>query len=125
MQLKIQRSQRSGGMFGNKVIFGLGLRVEYSAQEKSDIAKYRLGDNGILYPALDMPDSQLSKIGIVTIDGLGKGFTVECQSIADLQRVESAVVDACKQLQIYVRVAESFDGREILVNFDEPSSATA
>ena len=43
MQLKVKRSQRSGGMLGNKVIFILDARAEATAEEASLIKKYGLG----------------------------------------------------------------------------------
>jgi|SRR5579863_1317140 len=124
MLLRIQRSQRQGGVFGGKIIFGLGYRAEYTAQEKADIAKYGLGGNTIFASALDLPNSQM-KNTTITIDGLAKGSVIECQSIADLQTLERTIKESCKQLQTYLQVAESFDGREILVDFNEPAAAPA
>jgi hypothetical protein len=43
MQLKVKRSQRSGGLLGGKVIFILDARAEPSAEEASLIKKYALG----------------------------------------------------------------------------------
>jgi hypothetical protein len=43
MQLKLKRSQRSGGMLGGKTIFVLDARVDPSAQEAALIKKYGLG----------------------------------------------------------------------------------
>lgn len=43
MQLKLKRSQRSGGLLGGKVIFILDARAEPSAEEASLIKKYALG----------------------------------------------------------------------------------
>jgi hypothetical protein len=43
MQVKLQRSQRAGGMLGGKVIFALDVRVELSREEAALASKYRLG----------------------------------------------------------------------------------
>src|SRR5258708_12692460 len=43
MQLLVKRSQRSGGVFGGKVIFTLDMRADYTAEEKANINKYNLG----------------------------------------------------------------------------------
>jgi hypothetical protein len=43
MQLKLKRSQRSGGIMGGKVIFGLDARAELSPDEQALIRKYNLG----------------------------------------------------------------------------------
>jgi hypothetical protein len=43
MQLKLRRSQRSAGMLGGKVIFGLDARADISAEERALVQKYALG----------------------------------------------------------------------------------
>jgi hypothetical protein len=43
MMLKVKRSQRAGGMLGNKVIFILDARAEPTADEAALIKKYGLG----------------------------------------------------------------------------------
>ena len=43
MQLKLKRSQKSGGLMGGKVIFILDARAEPSAEEAALIKKYALG----------------------------------------------------------------------------------
>jgi CubicO group peptidase (beta-lactamase class C family) len=43
MQLKIKRSQRTGGVLGGKIIFALDARAELSKEEASLIKKYGLG----------------------------------------------------------------------------------
>ena len=47
MQLKIQRSQRTGGIVGNTVFFCLDVRADYSPEEQSNIGKYKLGGQAI------------------------------------------------------------------------------
>jgi hypothetical protein len=43
MQLKLKRSQRSGGIMGSKVLFGLDARAELSPDERNLVQKYGLG----------------------------------------------------------------------------------
>ena len=43
MQLKLQRSQRTGGVLGNTVIFCLDARADYNPTETANISKYKLG----------------------------------------------------------------------------------
>src|ERR1700734_3680599 len=43
MQLKIQRSQRMGGLTGGTVLFCLDVRAAYDAIEAANIGKYKLG----------------------------------------------------------------------------------
>ncbi len=41
MQLKVQRSQRTGGAFGGKIIFVLDIRAEYTEPERNNIRRFR------------------------------------------------------------------------------------
>lgn len=43
MQLKLKRSQRSGGMMGGKVFFQLDARADLSPDEQALVKKYSLG----------------------------------------------------------------------------------
>ncbi len=43
MQLKLKRSQRSGGIMGGKVIFGLDARADCRPEEQGLVKKYALG----------------------------------------------------------------------------------
>ncbi|WP_157785769.1 hypothetical protein [Bradyrhizobium liaoningense] len=43
MQLRLRRSQRSGGLISSKVFFALDARAELSPEEKVLVSKYRLG----------------------------------------------------------------------------------
>jgi len=43
MQLKLRRSQRSGGMLAKKVVFALDARADLSEEERELISKYGLG----------------------------------------------------------------------------------
>lgn len=43
MQLKLRRSQRAGGMLGNKVVFVLDARAQPTPEEAALIKKYGLG----------------------------------------------------------------------------------
>ncbi len=66
MQLKIQRSQRTGGFTGSTVFFALDVRAEYSPEERSNIARYKLGSQ-VIYNSrsakkhLDKADAQLGR----------------------------------------------------------------
>ena len=43
MQLKLRRSQRTAGLTGSKILFGLDARIEPTADESALIRKYGLG----------------------------------------------------------------------------------
>ena len=62
MQLKLKRSQRSGGMMGGKVIFILDARAEPTAEEASLIKKYALGKMNV-YDSAERKKHQASAFG--------------------------------------------------------------
>lgn len=62
MQLKVKRSQRAGGMMGNKVIFILDARAEPTGEEASLIKKYGLGKINV-YDSEARKKHQASAVG--------------------------------------------------------------
>ena len=147
MQLKIKRSQRSGGVFGNKVLFALDLRAEYTPEERASINKYNLGGE-VIYNSeaakghLDRMGTQVDGSGIgllkgvgslmlakmnlnVTIASLAKGHHIECKDLNELIEAENALCEACKNLKGYLDVAATFDGREVIIDLNDPKLAAA
>lgn len=43
MQLILKRNQRTAGMLGNKILFGLDAKVDLTADERDNVNKYNLG----------------------------------------------------------------------------------
>lgn len=147
MQLKIQRSQRKGGMLGGKVIFALDIRAEYTPEERDSINKYSLGGE-VIYSSqaskehLARVDQHLEAGGAnilkgagslilarmnlnITIASLAKGQHIECKDLVELIDAENAVCEACKNVKSFLAVAATFDGREVVIDFDEQKLATA
>ncbi len=62
MQLKVKRSQRTGGMMGNKVIFVLDARAEPTAEEAALIKKYGLGKMNV-YDSAERKKHQANAYG--------------------------------------------------------------
>lgn len=147
MQLLIKRSQRSGGVFGNKVLFALDVRAEYAPEEKGNINKYGLGGE-VIYNSqaakahLDRAGQQLDAGGMgllkgvgsmilagmnlnVTIASLAKGHHIECKDLNELIEAENALRDACKNLKTFLEVAATFDGREVVIDLNDPKLAAA
>ncbi len=148
MQLKIKRSQRTGGMLGGKVFFALDIRAEYSAEEKANINKYSLGGEviynseaakrhldaaggsladgsgrGVLGAAASLA---LAKLNLnVTIASLAQGQHIECKDLGELLSAENALRDACKNLKEFLAVAATFDGSEVVIDFNDPKLAAA
>lgn len=145
MQLKLKRSQREGGIVGKNVIFCLDARVEFTAREKANIQRYKLYKQ-VIYNS-DASKKQLEKSagamdgsmvgGIkslaftalagmnlnISIEGLERGTHVECKSMDELLGAENAILTACNNLKEYLETADTFDGREVVIDYSEPKPA--
>ena len=135
MQLKIQRSQRTGGLMGGKAIFVLDIRAEYSPDERASINKYGLGGE-IIYNSQKATEHidramqstnafktlgsiALAKMSLnITIAGLAKGQHVECKDLGELIGCEEAIREACKNVRAFLDTAATFDGREEVVEVE-------
>lgn len=147
MQLKIQRSQRAGGMLGNTVLFCLDVRADYSPEEQANIRKYRLGSE-IIYSSknsqkhveranaqLDRTQSgsggeraaglarglyslAMAKMSLnINIASLGRGHHIECKDLEELLEAEDTVRAACKNVTRYLEAAATFDGSETVIEY--------
>jgi len=149
MQLKIQRSQRAGGVVGNTVFFCLDVRADYSSDEQSNIQRYKLGGQTIYSSRaaqkhLANRDTHLSRVddpnlkekfsglgrGMVSlalakmqlnisIASLGRGHHITCKDLDELLEAEDTVRNSCKSLTRYLEVAASFDGSEMVIEYDK------
>jgi hypothetical protein len=147
MQLKLKRSQRAGGMLGAKVIFALNARTDLTPDEKGLVSKYALGklivydsearkkhgeaayghfDEGtsstvgrsLWKSARGIASAAMMTLSLrVTIDSLMSGQHIECKDLDELLGAEAAILNACKNLKAYLETAQTFDGREEVVEF--------
>lgn len=130
MQLKIRRAQRSG-MLGGKVIFTLDVMAELAAEERALIERYKLW-NEVVYSsdaandnAARMHGGSLKALGAVLVDralkrfltvkNLVSGEHIECKDLVELLGTEEQVRLACANLKRYLEVAQTFDGREEVI----------
>ncbi|WP_439538923.1 hypothetical protein [Sphingomonas sp.] len=146
MQLKIRRSQRESGVISSKVIFAIDVRAEYSPLERANIQRYKL-HNEVIYNSeaskrhIARGDQQaaqgttggnlksiasfvLARMNLnITIASLERGHHVECKSMEELLDAEETLIDACKNVKAYLDTAATFDGREVLIDFngDQPA----
>ncbi len=149
MQLKLQRSQRAGGVVGNTVVFCLDARADYSPAETANIGKYRLGGE-VVYNSqaarkhlenagahLDRTQSggtggrvaglargfaslAMAKMNLsISIASLGRGHHIECKDLPELLDAEKTLMDACRNLKQFLDAAATFNGSIILVDFDD------
>jgi hypothetical protein len=149
MQLKIQRSQRMAGLTGGTALFCLDVRADYSAEENDNIRKYKLGRETIYNSktaqrhadrALDHLDRTqsgtvgnraaglasgllsvaLAKLSLhITIESLRRGHHIECKDLAELLEAEDTVRNACKGVTRFLDAAATFDGSEVVVEYDK------
>jgi hypothetical protein len=139
MQLKMKRSQRTGGMMGGTAIFCLDARADLTREEQDSVARYKIGsqviynseasrqalergsksiDGSALGTVKGLAFAALSQMRLnITINSLQQGQHIECKSLDELLGAEQALMTACRNLQSYLVAANSFDGREVVVNF--------
>ncbi len=148
MQLRIQRSQRAGGVLGGTVFFCLDVRADYSPEEQGNIRKYKLGgeviynsqaarkhlDNagmhldrtqsggvgeraaGLARGVLSMAMAKMSLN--ISIASLGRGHHIECKDLEELLEAEDTVRIACKNVTRFLEVADTFDGSELVIDYE-------
>jgi hypothetical protein len=135
MRLKLSRSQKTGGMITKKVIFILSASADYSNEEQANIKKYALGTQNIYDSEAarkhganaanqsggvlkSLASAAMAKMALsITIDSLGQGHQVECQDLDELLGAEEAIRAACENLKGYLQIADTFDGREQVVEY--------
>lgn len=140
MQLKLKRSQRTGGMMGGKVFFMLDAQMDLTQEEAHNVKKYKLGSeviynseaskkhlqsgaaalaSGSIGGALKSSVSlAMARLNLnITIDSLTKGQHVECKDLDELMGAEEAIRQACENVKGYLDVAATFDGREEVVAY--------
>ena len=148
MQLKLQRSQRLGGVMGKTVVFCLDVRADYSPEERANINRYKMGSH-IIYNnraaqkhiaradtqaarvrhggwgdmaagwALSWTSVAMAKMSLnISIGSLGQGHHIECKDLDELLEAEDTVRNACKGVTRYLEVAATFDGSEVVIEYD-------
>jgi hypothetical protein len=148
MQLRIQRSQRAGGVLGNTVFFCLDVRADYAPEEQANVRKYKLGGQ-VIYNSqaarkhmeranahLDRVDSDslrekaaglargslsavMARLSLnISIASLGRGHHIECKDLEELLEAEDTVRNACKGVTRYLEVAATFNGSEVVIDYE-------
>jgi hypothetical protein len=123
MKLLLRRDQRSG-MLG-KMIFTLEVRADLSEEERSAIAKYKLGDT-VLYEKNTMVDPGSGLLGLasrlafkamnmsVSVKDLANGKKLELKDIVEMLAVEDQVREAAKTFNAVLNAAKTFGGEEVV-----------
>jgi len=135
MRLKLSRSQRTTGVMTKKVLFVLHAKADFSAEEHACIHKYNLskeniynseatrrhaekamsGGSGLLRTLASSAMAHMSLT--VTINSLAVGQVIECKDLEEMLDAEDAMRTACENLKTYLKIAESFDGEEEVIEF--------
>ena len=134
MQMKVRRGQRAGAL-GGKVVFVLDVFVDLSAEERALVDRYKLWNECVYSSERAKENSEAAQGGslkalgaliadrvmknILSIKDLSSGQHIECKDLAQLLTVEDQVHAACGNIKKYLAVAQSFDGREIVVDIQE------
>ncbi|MDS4011672.1 MAG: hypothetical protein RKK15_09755 [Defluviicoccus sp.] len=117
------------------VVFGLDARAQYTEPERALIKKYKLGSviiyesetakkhgdairghqRGMLGTLASMAMHGLSLH--ITVDSLAQGHHLELKDMNELLAAEEALAEACRTSKVYLETAETFDGREVVLDF--------
>ena len=112
----------------------LDAKADYSNEEQANIKKYGLGSQNIYNSeaarrhgdnaaqgssALKiLASAAMAKLSLsITIDSLAQGHQVECQDLDELLGAEDAIRSASENLKGYLEIADSFDGREEVIEY--------
>jgi hypothetical protein len=129
------------------VLFCLDVRAEYVPEERTNINKYRLGGQIIYSSqaarrhlenadahlgrsqdgtvrgqvaglARGMVSITLAKLALnISIASLGRGHHVACKDMEELLEAEDTIRTAAKNLTRYLQVAETFNGSEVVIEY--------
>lgn len=124
MKLLLRRGQRSG-MLGGKIVFQLEVRADLSPDERSNIAKYKLGDT-VLYERNTMTDRGSGLLGLasraaframnlsVSVNDLTNGKRIECKDIVEMLAVSDQIKEAAETFKAVLEAAAHFGGEEVV-----------
>ncbi len=124
MKLLLRRDQRSGGMLG-RVVFSLQVRADLTLEEKTNIAKYKLGDTE-LYASHQILDKGSGLLGLasrlaykamtisVSVKDLSGGKTIECKDVVEMLAVEDQIKEAARTFAQVLAAAATFGGEQVV-----------
>jgi hypothetical protein len=55
----------------------------------------------------------------ISIDSIGRGHHIQCNDLEELLEAEGTVREACKNVTRYLQIAETFDGSEVVIEYDK------
>jgi hypothetical protein len=112
-------------MLGGKIIFQLDVRADLTADERSNITKYKLGDT-VLYERNTLVDRGSGLLGVasrtafravnisVSINDLARGKRIECKDIVEMVAVCDQLKEAAQTFKVVLETAAQFGGEEVM-----------
>lgn len=109
--------------------YRLGPLVVYDSQARtsySDIARTNLQASGsaagfggqLAGLARGLANAAMASMTLrITVASLVSGHHIECKDLHELLGAEEAIAQACESIKGYLEVAETFDGRELVIGF--------
>ena len=133
MQLVLKREQSSKGLMSKSVVFVLNARADLSEEEKHNVEKYKLGPQ-VIYnseasrkhleagsnsgTAGSIARLALARMSLnISVDSLQRGHAINCSTLDEVLGAEEAIKDACESLKTYLEIAETFDGRQEVIDY--------
>lgn len=125
MKLLLRRDQKTSGMLSKSITFTLDVRAELSADEISNIQKYKLGEV-MLYDRNPIADRGSGLLGVasrlvhkalnlsISVNDLASGKRVECKDIIEMLAVEEQVKEAAETFKAVLSAAAGFGGEQVL-----------
>ena len=107
---------------GSMVVYDSEARKKHGQAASSQLSDVSAGGHGIAgslwKTAKGLGSAAMMALSLrITVDSLQQGQMIECQSLDELLGAEEAINEACRNLKVYLDVAETFDGREVVVAF--------
>jgi hypothetical protein len=125
MKLLLRRDQQTSGLIRSTVTFAITVRAELTAEERSNVLKYKLGDS-LLYSRGELTDKGSGLLGLasraafhmmnisVTVNDLVTGKRIECKDIMEMLGVQEQIKEAAANFKAVLDAAAHFGGDEVI-----------
>jgi len=111
MLLKIRKTQKKGVL--GKPTFEIYPELVLTEHEKSLIEHYHLQMQPLASKKMvSMFGNPLDTELTISVEDLRKGDSYKCKSLAEVIGYRSRLIEACMNLRIFLKAAESFEGVE-------------
>ncbi|ESZ51694.1 hypothetical protein X731_03665 [Mesorhizobium sp. L2C054A000] len=133
MQLRLKRSQKTGGFLSKVPVFVLEARADLKHEEQEYVRRYNLGKEvvyaseaakahaakagsggGLFHTVKEIALTKLSLV--ITIESLMRGQQIEGKDLGEIMAAEEALMTACENIKGYLAVAATFDGKEYVLD---------